>query len=55
MSSYYKREMDKIDFHEDFNATVQFKCLKDSTKWMNVNKESAKYIIQALKKYIKEA
>ena len=55
MSSYYEREMEQVNFNGEFLATVQFKSDTGETRWLNVNKECAKYIIKALNEYMEEA
>lgn len=47
---YYTTELEKINFKEDYPASVRFVSGKWATKNLNVNKESAKVIIERLKK-----
>lgn len=47
--SYYRKELDKIATDGEYNATVKFSHGGESTKTINVNKESAADIIAWLK------
>lgn len=48
-SEYYKDQIDKIDFQNEFKALVKFRDVhRNSTKWLNVTKESAKIIVEKL-------
>ncbi|MDD5356438.1 MAG: hypothetical protein PHY56_07885 [Candidatus Omnitrophica bacterium] len=49
-SEYYKNELNKINFHCLYCPTIQIKDEENATKWMDVNKESARAIIKKLKK-----
>ena len=48
---YYIDEISKIDFDQQFPVRVKFQSLNGYTKWMDLNKESAKIIINTLKKH----
>ena len=50
MKEYYKDELNKVDFNGEYPATVKFSSENGNTKHLNVNKESAKIIINKLKK-----
>jgi hypothetical protein len=46
---YYKLQVNKINFHLDYPAKVLFVDENNKTKFLDLNKESAKVIIDKLK------
>jgi hypothetical protein len=49
-NSYYLNEVNKINFHCLYCPTIKIRDENSETKWIDVNKESAKIIIDKLKK-----
>lgn len=45
--SYYKRELDRVDTNSESPAKFKFQG-NDSTKWLDLNNESAKDLIKWL-------
>jgi len=49
-NTYYQDELKKINFHSLYCPTIKIRDEENETKWLSVNKESAKEIIKKLKK-----
>ena len=49
-STYYLDELNKIVFTDEFGAHVKFTCQSGATNWIHINEESARVIIDRLKK-----
>ena len=47
--NYYQSEVNKINFHLEYPAKVLFVDENNKTKFLSLNKESAKVIIDKLK------
>jgi hypothetical protein len=48
--NYYESEVNLINFHLEYPAQLKITDDKISTKWLSLNRESAKVIIDKLKK-----
>ena len=48
--NYYENQFNLINFHCLYCPTIQIKDEENSTKWINVNSESARVLIKKLKK-----
>jgi hypothetical protein len=48
--SYYEGQLNLINFHQTYSPTFKINGGENSTKWMDLNEESAKVLIKKLKK-----
>jgi adenine specific DNA methylase Mod len=48
--NYYESEVNKINFHLEYPAQIKLSDNNGNTKWLSLNEESAKIIIDKLKK-----
>ena len=48
MKNYYQGEVNKINFHDEFPTRIKIEGDKEKTKWMDLNEQSARVIVEKL-------